>query len=237
MFTSARKAELVATRDVAVKVSKEMHGSECPQFRRIHHNFHHLVLFIKDYIMKGECKNYLEIGTHYGHSLCSMLQSEYPTRYLAIDLFKRWADGTIDDFEEVVRQNVVKFNRHGHDVRVVRGRSTDQGTIQEVKSYFSDGIDLLFIDGDHSYKGIVSDFDAYFPLLNEGAYIVFDDYLPFKVRGKERGAPKAVDHIVKQYGERLAVIGLVDDIAEAYKAKPCQVDPNGKNIEYVVRKV
>ena len=34
--------------------------------------------------------------------------------------------------------------------------------INVVKKYFPNGIDLLFIDGDHSYKGVINDFKNYF---------------------------------------------------------------------------
>ena len=78
-----------------------MIGSDDPQFKRIHHNFHHVVLYIKDFIMKEQCKNYLEIGTHYGHSFSNMLQSKYKTKFLGIDIFKRWADSKIDNMEKI----------------------------------------------------------------------------------------------------------------------------------------
>ena len=37
-------------------------------------------------------------------------------------------------------------------------------------------INLLIIDGDHSYDGVKYDFDSYFPLLHPGGYVIFDDY-------------------------------------------------------------
>ena len=37
-------------------------------------------------------------------------------------------------------------------------------------------VDLLFFDGDHTYEGIKTDYDLYFPLLNKGGVIVFHDY-------------------------------------------------------------
>ena len=78
------KNNLELTKNISIKTSQTLIGSNDPQFKRIHHNFHHIVLYIKDYIMKEKCKNYLEIGTHYGHSMCNMLQSNYNTKYMGI---------------------------------------------------------------------------------------------------------------------------------------------------------
>jgi cephalosporin hydroxylase len=40
-----------------------------------------------------------------------------------------------------------------------------------------DNVDILFIDGDHKYQAVVDDFNNYQNLVNNGGYIVFDDYL------------------------------------------------------------
>jgi predicted O-methyltransferase YrrM len=36
-------------------------------------------------------------------------------------------------------------------------------------------IDLLFIDGDHTYKGVKQDYEMYSPLVKKGGMIVFHD--------------------------------------------------------------
>jgi predicted O-methyltransferase YrrM len=38
-------------------------------------------------------------------------------------------------------------------------------------------LDLLFIDGDHTYEGVKSDFEMYSPLARDGAVIAFHDIL------------------------------------------------------------
>jgi predicted O-methyltransferase YrrM len=39
------------------------------------------------------------------------------------------------------------------------------------------GIDLLFIDGDHRYKGVKKDFQLYSPLVKQNGLIVFHDII------------------------------------------------------------
>ena len=226
------KIFLENTLDISKKVQATMRGHECPQFRRISHNFHHITLYVKDYIMKEQCKNYLEIGTHYGHSLGNILHSKYPSRFMAIDIFTPWADGTITDMKQCAENNVKLFNTNNYDVCVYKGSSHSQETLNAVTTYFSDGIDLLFIDGDHSHDAVIKDFEMYFPLVNKNGYIIFDDYLPEVSTG--------VNYILEKNRDKIYDIGLLDDILNVWKLKSHAplTDVNGlaKNIDYIIQK-
>lgn len=230
------KENLEYTKNISVDVSMDMLGSDDPLFVRIHHNFHHIVLYVKDFIMKEDCKSYLEIGTHYGHSLCNMLQSEHESKYMSIDLFKPFGECKIKDMYKLANDNAEKYNKHDYNCNIVKGNSLATSTIEQVKVYFPDGIDLLFIDGDHSYKGIMGDFNNYFPLVNSGGYIIFDDYLPYIIGNYERNAPKAIDDIIKQNKDNIVDIGLVDDIVDIHKLKP-HLNLGGKNLDYIIKKL
>ena len=76
----------------------------------------------------------------------------------------------------------------------------------------------------------------YFPLVNKGGYIVFDDYLPYNIGSKEREAPKAIDKIVFDNKKKIVDIGLTDDIVDIYRLKNMQ-NLNGKNIDYIIQKL
>jgi predicted O-methyltransferase YrrM len=229
------KEKLNETLNISKHVANTMIGNDCPQFKRIRHFHHHITLYIKDHIMKEDCRNYLEIGTHYGHSFATMLHSKYKSRYMAIDLFKPWGDGQIANMEKVASDNAKKYNVNNYDSKVIKGNSSNIETLEKVKEFFPDGIDLLFIDGDHSYDGITKDFNMYFPLVNKNGYIVFDDYLPI-----QQPATNAIDNIVNNYKDEINDIGLIDDIIEVWKTKSKTEirDKNGicKNIDYIIQK-
>jgi len=55
----------------------------------------------------------------------------------------------------------------------VRGFSTQ--VVNKVAAKIK-SIDLLFIDGDHSYKGVRDDWDTYKRFLNTGSVVVFHDW-------------------------------------------------------------
>jgi cephalosporin hydroxylase len=58
----------------------------------------------------------------------------------------------------------------------IEGNSTLNETIKKVYDLIYN-VDILFIDGDHKYQAVVDDFSNYQNLVNNGGYIVFDDYL------------------------------------------------------------
>lgn len=59
------------------------------------------------------------------------------------------------------------------------GDSTDQKIISWLKNELgSQKLDVLFIDGDHSYKGVKEDFRNYHQLVRENGLIVFHDIIP-----------------------------------------------------------
>jgi predicted O-methyltransferase YrrM len=74
------------------------------------------------------------------------------------------------------------YSRFGSDaqkIRCVRGSSHEERTRQAVET-FLDGnkLDLLFIDGDHSYEGAKMDFEIYSRYVRKGGLIAFHDIMP-----------------------------------------------------------
>ena len=64
----------------------------------------------------------------------------------------------------------------GFMVDVVRGRSDDPDVYAGVKTLLNDEpLDLLHIDGAHSYEGASFDWNIYAPLVREGGLAVLHD--------------------------------------------------------------
>jgi len=61
---------------------------------------------------------------------------------------------------------------------ILNGDSHNEDTLAKLVEWL-DGyeIDVLFIDGDHSYEGVKQDFEMYSPLVREGGLIAFHDIL------------------------------------------------------------
>jgi len=63
-----------------------------------------------------------------------------------------------------------------HGCEVVYGDSHDPATLQALKDLLAgEPVDLLFIDGDHTYAGVRKDFEMYAPLVADQGMIAFHD--------------------------------------------------------------
>ena len=55
------------------------------------------------------------------------------------------------------------------------GYSYEVATIQKAYSYLTGGVDVLFIDGDHHYASVLTDWLLYSPLVKPGGLVAFHD--------------------------------------------------------------
>jgi predicted O-methyltransferase YrrM len=71
------------------------------------------------------------------------------------------------------------FAKPGQKIHLLRKDSHNTHTVKEVTNLFqSQPIDFAFIDGDHTYEGVKSDFINYGRLVRPGGIIAFHDILP-----------------------------------------------------------
>lgn len=115
-----------------------------------------------------------EIGSYVGASACcfgAALEISGVGRLVCIDTWRNDAmtEGHRDTFTEFL-DNTAHYARY---ITPVRGLSTQVvGEVRQQAPY----LDLLFIDGDHAYAGVKSDWDAYHGFLQKGSIVVFHDY-------------------------------------------------------------
>jgi predicted O-methyltransferase YrrM len=116
----------------------------------------------------------IEIGSYLGASACciglAMKESGRGT-LICIDTWANDAmsEGRRDTFAEFVR-NTQQYRQH---LIHVRGKSED--VIEQVGAILRT-VNLLFIDGDHSYQGVKADWEAYRRFLERGSVVVFHDW-------------------------------------------------------------
>jgi cephalosporin hydroxylase len=106
---------------------------------------------------------------------------------------------------DVVKQNVNKLNKHTNNYNYIQGSSHDLETLNTLIKYI-DEIDVLFIDGDHFYDGVILDFEMYSKLVKNGGYIIFDDYNDYQYSPQVK---PAVDNIVSNLKNSYNIIGTV----------------------------
>jgi predicted O-methyltransferase YrrM len=70
------------------------------------------------------------------------------------------------------------FARDQQTVRLIRGDSRAPSTLGRVRDAIAAPVDLLFIDADHTYEGVRSDYEMYAPLVKSGGIIALHDIVP-----------------------------------------------------------
>jgi cephalosporin hydroxylase len=71
------------------------------------------------------------------------------------------------------------FARRGQRIELLRQDSHAASTVEAVERILEGRhVDLLFIDGDHTYEGVAADFRLYSPFVCDGGSIVFHDIVP-----------------------------------------------------------
>jgi cephalosporin hydroxylase len=87
-------------------------------------------------------------------------------------------------FDEGRKEAVKILVGRGVDLHCLRADSHSADTVRAVQALLSSRpVDFLFIDGDHSYEGVRSDYQMYSPLVRGGGLIALHDVVPdFRTR-------------------------------------------------------
>lgn len=116
----------------------------------------------------------LEIGVGKGGTSWAFSKLDSVERLVAVDL----PAGPWGGEELLKQQEVFQYiaNNSKAEVTLVSGNSQNAECLEKVKERLcGDSVDFLFIDGDHSYEGVKTDFLTYSPLVRSGGLIAFHD--------------------------------------------------------------
>ena len=143
-----------------------------------------------------DIENYMEIGVHNGGSMSMVIAGEQNVNLYGIDLFEDMYDKTKhlndekfktyqyfkrDDLSMAKTQSnlnkLKKMYDNKSNLNLIQGNTYFDKTETNVRSVILDNkMDILFIDGDHTYDGVKNDFERYHKYVKTNGYIIFDDY-------------------------------------------------------------
>jgi hypothetical protein len=129
---------------------------------------------------------FVELGTHSGNSysaFCQAIQrAGIPSSAFAVDTWKG------DEHANLYGEEIFTEFSHFHDSHFAGFSRLVRSTFDDAVNYFSDSsIDLLHIDGLHTYDAVKHDFETWLPKLSSGGVVLFHD---INVRENEFGVWK-----------------------------------------------
>lgn len=147
-------------------------------------------------------KIFVELGTHSGNSYFSFCQSVVKagisSKCYAVDTWQ--GDEHAGQYNDVI---FAKVNAHNQEHYAGFSRLLRM-TFDDAVTYFTDeSIDLLHIDGLHTYEAVRHDFETWLPKLAPGAVVMFHDT---NVRERNFGVWKLWEELQARYPNNLEFV-------------------------------
>ncbi len=126
----------------------------------------------------------VELGTNIGTT--SILLSAVAKRVVTTDVFEK-----VEMIEDEVQRGIYAktFGNNKHYYKQIKQKLKPFNveafqclSYQLAEAFLPDSIDMVFIDADHSYKGVEKDYSAWFGRVKIGGFFAFHDCVkPFDV--------------------------------------------------------
>lgn len=137
--------------------------------------------FLSDFINKNNYKLLVEIGTAQGNNANRVLNKvkDDDFKLHTIDPYDVYDDFSFDEKNNKTVQNTNELK-----AKEVLQSEIDKGRCTMIKKYsgeasksYEDGeVDIVFIDGNHSYKYVREDFELFLPKVKPGGILCGHDY-------------------------------------------------------------
>jgi FkbM family methyltransferase len=149
--------------------------------------------------LKGKVNLALEIGSFEGlttNYICDELLNENG-RVICIDplIDGVYLEGHKDNF--IFDGQYERFIHNTKDQPVELQRTTSREAFKGLEAY---RFGLIYVDGDHTEEAVYRDGKAYFTLLQENGYMLFDDY------GQSEETKRGVDRFLNEHIGRLGIV-------------------------------
>lgn len=159
----------------------------------------------------------VEIGSASGGNLFLLCHGAAPdARVVSIDLPQGPFGGGYPEWKATFLTSIMGQHQH---VDLIRASSHEPETRDRLAGLLAGTpVDLLFIDGDHTYSGVKQDYETYAPFVRNGGWVVFHDIVHHETASGcevERLWQEVRDlgscrEFVKDYDQRRGGIGVLE---------------------------
>lgn len=128
-----------------------------------------------DYVHKKQPKTIVEIGTYLGGTAYALQQAAPDAVLICVD------DDSMPKDKDGIDYNISFADQlKAIDVNAVaiKGDSRVFSTFESVSHITPNGVDFLFIDGNHSYEAVKTDWELYKLLVSKTGTVCFHDIAP-----------------------------------------------------------
>jgi len=150
----------------------------------------------------------LEIGSWEGRSSCFFLNYFKTSQLTCVDTWEGSEENFVNGKPDL---NIVEKN---FDINVSEFKNRVDKYKMQSKNFFIQNkkrFNFIYVDGSHFYDDVLNDAQSAFKILNEGAYMLFDDYnWNFHKNGKN--PINAINSFLKQNKEKIKIIYISQQV-------------------------
>jgi len=178
---------------------------------------------VKELVIEGS--RCAEIGVFEGEFSFQIEKVVQPSQLYMIDLFTGWCDSGNQDGNNVVHRDMesvykslLSLTSDNQRIKLMKGRSTDM-----LATFRDDSLDMVYIDGDHSYTGCMQDLEMAYKKVRSDGWIMGHDYEMNMVKARTRydfGVKQAVDEFCQKRNQTIyakALDGCVSFAIQLHK--------------------
>lgn len=136
---------------------------------------------ISEWVLTNKWENGVEIGVWKGDTFKYLLNAHSSLRLTGVDPYEpqpgntgpeRWTKGENGhawDHEKYFA-DMVQFCKNNK-----RGKIMKEYSVKAATMFAAETLDFVFIDGDHSYEGVITDIESWYPKVRRGGWIIGHD--------------------------------------------------------------
>ena len=138
----------------------------------------------------------IEVGVWRGKFSLEMIRALSPAQFYGVDpyrIFPGMVSAPSAEYREQSKLDILaetsknKLESHG-------GKLIREVSAQAASQFEDNSIDIVYLDGDHTYKGVITDIDAWLPKIKIGGFLCGHDYCEGKTGlGFDYGVIEAVN--------------------------------------------
>lgn len=147
-------------------------------------------------VQRQKPKAFLEIGTRNGGTFFVLCRLSDPQAIvISLDLPGGQFGGGYTPFQIPVIRRMKSPGQRLHLLRTDSHKA--EAKLRTEHALKGSQLDLLFIDGDHTYEGVKRDFEMYSPMVQAGGLVVFHDIV--EIPGPEFGVHRFWNEVKSGY--------------------------------------